>query len=124
MPAGQYASSGSSAPPSLSFPWPGHLRTRTSRPRRRARLFVQAEKEALQLLLPTIEEGPKGNEDQKTDEIHGLASASSINAVPSIFISDQEPILTDLPGLEVFPISIQNLIIENRQLSSNLAMLE
>lgn len=39
-------------------PWPGHLKTRTSLPRRRARLFNQVEKKALQKLLPAIVEEP------------------------------------------------------------------
>lgn len=89
-------------------PWPGHLRTRTSRPRRRARLFLQAEKEALQKLFPAIEEGPEGDEDQKADEIHGLASASSISLVPSIVISDYDPVLAGLPGSGIFPVDLQN----------------
>ncbi|ROW09559.1 hypothetical protein VMCG_02305 [Cytospora schulzeri] len=74
-------------------PWPGHSRTRTTRPRRRAHLFSQAEKEALQKLLPTIEEEAEGDEDKGSDDIHGLASASGPDLVPSIVISNYDSIL-------------------------------
>lgn len=126
-------------------PWPGHVRTRTARPRRRARLFNQAEKEALQKLLPAIEEEPEetetqGDDGEKADKIQRVASASCIDIVPSVVISDHDPVLAGLPGSDS-PARLQNrrsddqnqlyrdeergvtysqLIEENLQLSSKL----
>lgn len=80
-------------PRRVNLPREHHPRTHTSRPRRQARLFNQAGKDLLRRVLPTVEEEPNEDKDLQADEIHGLASASSIFPVPSIVVSDHDTVL-------------------------------
>lgn len=79
-------------------PWPGHLETCTARPRRRGRLFSQAEKDELnKRLFPAAKEVDEGEDkDQTADEAHVLASARNIISESSIVVCEHDAILAVL----------------------------